>query len=112
MRIRNRLSIIALVVSFLIVPKWFVIPAHACPPYETQTVYYDTCGPNKTEIGWRDRNCGCATFGDGSTAGNFKQVTTVDCDYPYGATVEFFARCSALSPWVEVSGYNDCAPGC
>ncbi|HEX9982077.1 MAG TPA: hypothetical protein VGF69_02330 [Thermoanaerobaculia bacterium] len=81
----------------------------------SETVYYNSCGSGKTQIGWRDVNCNCEVFKGGATEASalFKQVLVTECDYPYTQyAYEFYARCTTSSAWVQVSTYNSCPPGC
>jgi hypothetical protein len=105
-----------LTVVFLFLALTYSGPqAGACGTTRSEIVYYNSCGSGKTEIGWRDVNCSCAVFKGGATESSalFKQVLIVECDYPYTQYPhEFYARCTTSSPWVQVSTYNSCPPGC
>ena len=102
----------------------FVAITYTAPPLRagcgtgttrSETVYYSGCGTGKTQIGWRDVNCNCEVFKGGATeaSATFKQVLVTECDYPYDQyPYEFYARCSTSSPWVQVSTFNSCPPGC
>lgn len=108
----------ALTVALLLLPLTYSGPqVHAgCGNGTTRSeiVYYNSCGTSKTQIGWRDVNCNCEVFKGGATEASalFKQVLITECEYPYDAHYEFYARCTTSGAWVQVSTYNSCAPGC
>jgi hypothetical protein len=78
----------------------------ACPPYGRYDTYYDY-GWTLNEIGWRDRSCGCGTYGTGLTNGLWKVSEFYDCDYYETYETLYYGRCNPGDPWTQRSGPTD-----
>lgn len=67
--------------------------------------YYDSC---LNIVGWHYRNCSSSVSSEGTLAGEWKEVITEGCSYPWNYDIQAYHSCSGQ--WIPVSQVGD--PSC